>query len=308
MTTLNGILPVWKPANVTSHDVVAKVRRLAQQKRVGHTGTLDPAVEGVLPLCLGQATRVVEYVQQLAKTYEGTMTLGIATDTQDQEGQELERAAVGDVSEQDIRRVFRQFTGEITQTPPMFSAVKVDGRRLYDLAREGKVVERKARTVRIERLELLAMRAGAFPEVDFSVTCSKGTYVRTLCVDMGAALGYPAHMSRLVRVQSGPFCAEQCVTLAQLEETPREKWGERWLFPLEAGVAHFPAYTIAASDARRVANGMPLQLTSGSETKPEAVSPGTLVRIYVGDTFRALYLTDATGKQAKAVKVFAENR
>lgn len=299
---MNGILPVWKPPNCTSHDVVAKVRRLAKQVKVGHTGTLDPAAQGVLPLCLGRATRVVEYVQNLPKTYEGVLTLGIATDTQDQEGKVTRREPVRNVSKDKVIDVFRRFQGEIEQIPPMYSAVKIKGRRLYDWAREGKEIKRQARKVYIYRLELVHMRDGDFPQVKFVVQCSKGTYVRTLCVDVGRALGYPAHLSHLVRLKSGPYSREECVTLTQLEDTPVDLWSSRWLKPIDSGLVHFPAHTVPLEDRHAVVNGRPITLPEGH------YQPGTLLRVYTASEFLALYRCDRTGKRARPVKVFAGNR
>lgn len=299
---MNGILPVWKPTGCTSHDAVKIVRRLSGQKKVGHTGTLDPAVQGVLPICLGKATRVAEYLQNQAKTYEGTLTLGIATDTQDQDGTVIGRQAVRELPVDELADVFHRFTGEIEQTPPMYSAVKVRGRRLYELAREGKDIEREARKVRIYRLELVRVRAGDFPQIDFIVECSKGTYIRTLCVDIGRALGVPAHLSHLVRIQSGPFTREQCVTLTQLEQTPLSKWKSQWLCPLDAALDPFPAHSVSPAERHRIATGQPIHMTTGS------YQPNTLLRVYAQEEFLALYKTNDTGTRARPVKVFVENR
>lgn len=299
---IHGILPVWKPANWTSHDVVVFIRRLTGQKKVGHTGTLDPAVTGVLPICLGKGTRVAEYVQNMPKTYEGTLTLGIATDTQDQDGNVTERQRVRDFSRDSLADVFKQFTGEIEQVPPMYSAVKVKGRRLYELAREGKQIPRKARRVRIYRLDCLNVHDGELPRIDFRVKCSKGTYVRTLCVDIGHALGYPAHLSRLVRVKSGPFTKCDSVPLSELEEIPAHKWHKRWLLPIEAGLVQFPSITVSAAVGKRVAHGQPLDLPNTN------VAPHSFLRVFAQTDFLALYQVDHTGKRAKPVKVFAENR
>lgn len=300
--TRDGIIPVWKPENVTSYDVVSRIRRRIKQKKVGHTGTLDPAAVGVLPVCIGKATRVAEYVQQLPKTYEGTLTLGIGTDTQDQTGTVTERKPVTALSEETVQRVFHSFTGTIEQVPPMYSAVKVDGRRLYELAREGKCVKRQARRVTIYRLHFLHMAYGHYPRISFSVECSKGTYIRTLCVDIGSALGYPAHLSRLVRVKSGPFVKEQCVPLEQLEQTPLDEWPANWLFPLETAVRHFPLYTVSPDERKKVVNGQPLDVTDGH------FPCRTLIRVYAGEEFLALFRTDELGRTAVPVKVFAEDR
>lgn len=299
---MNGILPVWKPKHCTSHDVVSAVRRLARQKKAGHTGTLDPSVEGVLPICLGKATRVAEYVQNLPKTYVGTLTLGIATDTQDQDGTITAKQPVHEFSEEKLDEVFELFTGEIEQVPPMYSAVKVKGRRLYELAREGKEIDRKARRVHIYRLDRLNVRIGDYPQIDFTVECSKGTYIRALCVEIGQALGYPAHMSHLVRVKSGPFQETDCVTLSQLESTSVSQWQSKWLKPIEAGLVQFPSCQVSLEERRRIVNGQPIRLTEG------LYEPNSFMRVSVQDEFLALYRSDHTGKQARAVKVFAENR
>lgn len=302
--TVHGILPVWKEPRFTSHDVVAAVRRLAKQKKVGHTGTLDPSAEGVLPLCLGKATRVAEYVQDLPKMYEGTLTLGIATDTEDQEGKTISQAEVdvSAVTRERLHDVFQQFTGEIEQVPPMYSAVKVKGRRLYEYARAGKEVARRPRRVYIYSLELLEIEYGKRPRIGFRVKCSKGTYIRTLCVDIGQALGYPAHMSALTRVASGSFTRKHCATLAELRTSSVKEWMHKWLYPLDAGLTQFPSLDITPGLRARVLNGRPLRLTEGRYT------PGTLMRVYARGEFLALYRANATGQQAVPVKVFAENR
>lgn len=183
--TLSGVLPLWKPEGMTSHDCVAKIRKLFRTKKVGHTGTLDPDVSGVLPLCLGQATRISEYLMNLPKAYEAELTIGIATETEDASGEITETKEVTGLCEQQIREAMEQFTGEIEQLPPMYSAVKVKGKRLYELARKGVSVERKARMVSIYELHILEVDLQkTFPSVRFRVTCSKGTYIRTLCVDI----------------------------------------------------------------------------------------------------------------------------
>ena len=216
---MDGILAVWKPAGWTSHDVVAKVRRLLRTKRIGHAGTLDPQVTGVLPLCIGRATRVVEYVQERPKAYEAVLKFGIATDTEDLTGTVISEVSSVQINESDIRRVLESFIGEIDQTPPMYSAVQVGGKRLYELAREGQVIERQSRRVTIYELELLELNLDqSHPTIRFTVQCSKGTYIRTLCVDIGKALGVPAVMAELKRTMSGGFTEEQCFTLQEIEQ------------------------------------------------------------------------------------------
>jgi len=218
-----GVLGIWKPAGWTSHDVVAKARRILGVKRIGHTGTLDPAVTGVLPICVGRATRMVEYLQEMSKTYEATLRFGVATDTEDAEGEVVETADASHLTEGQIAEAVLSFVGDIEQVPPMVSAVKVNGKRLYELAREGVTVERKPRAVTIHEIELLHIDVSKpQPEVRFSVRCSKGTYIRTLCVDIGRKLGVPAVMAGLIRTASAGLTRERCVTLEELAELKRD--------------------------------------------------------------------------------------
>lgn len=298
---LTGVIPIRKPPGFTSHDIVAKVRKISGIKRVGHTGTLDPDVEGVLPVCLGQATRIVEYVQELPKRYIGTMTLGRATDTQDSSGQVIEEQSVGSIQSEQVERVFRRFQGEIEQIPPMVSAVKVDGRPLYKWAREGKVVERKPRPVTIYRLQMTGLDTdGVYPQIQFDVCCSRGTYVRTLCVDLGAELGYPAHLSHLVRVQSGPFFLEDTITLTQLRKIAATAAWDKVLYPVDVVLGHFPIFVVSPSVRLNVWNGQSL-----SWDEPLASDLcDKLVRVYTeeGD-FCALYRIVDTNT-ARPEKVF----
>lgn len=282
-----GVIPVYKPPGMTSHDVVMKVRRIVGIRRVGHTGTLDPDVAGVLPVCLGQATRIVEYVQELPKRYLGTMTLGQATDTQDGSGEVMEEKEVESIQGERVEEVFYSFLGEIEQVPPMVSAVKVGGRRLYEWAREGKVVERKPRRITIYQLQMIGLDLeGDFPKIDFDVLCSRGTYVRTLCVDIGAKLGYPAHLSHLIRVQSGPFFLEDTVTLDALQQTAITGNLEGILYPVDAVLGNFPTVIVPAVAKAKVWNGEPLSW----EEPLENSFVDQLVRVYTeeGD-FCAIY-------------------
>ncbi len=282
-----GVIPIYKPPGMTSHDVVSKVRRLAGIRRVGHTGTLDPDVAGVLPVCLGQATRIVEYVQELPKRYHGTMTLGKATDTQDRSGRVIEEKAVDSLQPEKIEQVFRSFQGEIEQVPPMVSAVKVGGRRLYEWAREGKVVERKPRRITIYELKITGLNLEeAFPQIHFDVLCSRGTYVRTLCVDIGAALGYPAHLSQLTRVQSGPFFLEDTVTLDDLQQMAANGNWEDVLYPIDAVLGNFPTLLVPVDKKLRVWNGEFLSWEEPLETS----LVNQLVRVYTeAGEFCAIY-------------------
>lgn len=296
--TWHGILPVYKPRGFTSHDIVARIRRLTGQKRVGHTGTLDPEVEGVLPICLGQATRVVEYIQELPKRYQGTFVLGMATDTQDQTGTVVAKEAVSSFDPARLSEVFQQFVGEIEQVPPMFSAVKVEGRRLYDLARRGQEIERPARKVMIYELTCTGFDAGEFPRIHFDVLCSKGTYVRTLCVDIGRAMGYPAHMASLIRTESGPFRLEDSYTLQEIEQVAESGTWSDILTSIDGVLGHFPSIIVTEGDAHRVLDGWDLQV----DLKHGA---GPLVRVYSeSGRFYAIYRID--DNLAKPEKVFRD--
>ncbi|GIM47845.1 tRNA pseudouridine synthase B [Collibacillus ludicampi] len=258
---MNGILVVNKPSGFTSHQVVAAVRRLTGIKKVGHTGTLDPEVRGVLPLCIGSATRVAEYMLDQSKAYHAEMTFGFATNTQDSSGTVTERVDRVVLNEEDIRRVFARFTGTIVQTPPAFSAVKIQGKRAYDLARQGVDVEIPQRQVTIHSLQIEKMDLEREdPKIVFTVECSKGTYVRTLCHDIGRALGVPAHMSQLIRTRSGPYRLEDSYTLEEIDVACAEGRFAELLLSASTAVSYMPLYRIKKSQEHRVANGMPLRV------------------------------------------------
>ena len=211
---ISGILNIKKEPGFTSHDVVAKLRGIVHQKKIGHTGTLDPEAEGVLPVVLGKATKLVDLLTEKQKTYEALLHLGLETDTQDMTGTVLREKTVK-VTEDEVRAVISDFLGEQQQIPPMYSALKVDGKKLYELAREGKTIERKARKVHFYEIDIKKIE---LPYVRFSVTCSKGTYIRTLCHDIGQKLGCGGCMEELLRTRSGNFVWEDSMTLAQVEE------------------------------------------------------------------------------------------
>jgi len=213
----DGILNINKPQNMTSHDVVAVARRSLGIKKIGHTGTLDPMATGVLPICIGKATRIIEYLDMDMKTYRCTMLLGLQTDTQDIWGKELGRCPVK-VTEAQVKQVFSLFQGVIDQKPPMYSALKVNGKKLYEYAREGKEVEVKSRKVFIKSLDIEDIRLSHHEnKVTFTVECSKGTYIRTICQDAGTALGCFGTLSGLERIQSGIFHLENTITIEELK-------------------------------------------------------------------------------------------
>lgn len=244
-SSLDGIIPINKPKGMTSHNVVAKLRRILGTKRVGHTGTLDPDVSGVLPICIGKATRLSDYIMELPKTYMGQVTLGISTTTQDASGEVLEQRAVEGISEEIIAEAIYSFIGETEQVPPMYSAVKVNGKKLYEIARQGKEIDRKSRVVTIYEIQILEMDLHKeHPSVDFVVTCSKGTYIRTLCADIGLKLGYPAHMSNLIRIQSGNFPLEKSYTLEEVEAEAESGNIESIIVPMRAALPQFDEFIV----------------------------------------------------------------
>ncbi|THF81221.1 tRNA pseudouridine(55) synthase TruB [Cohnella fermenti] len=297
-----GVLGIWKPAGWTSHDVVAKARRIVGVKRIGHTGTLDPAVTGVLPICVGRATRMVEYLQEMPKTYEATLRFGIATDTEDAEGDIIETADVSHLTEAQIRDAVLAFVGDIVQIPPMVSAVKVNGKRLYELAREGVTVERQARPVTIHGIDLLQIDVSKpQPEVRFSVRCSKGTYIRTLCVDIGRKLGVPAVMAGLIRTVSAGLTQEDCVTLEELEELKREgRLAERFV-PADEMLG-FPRTEAGEREAIFALQGKTL---AGADLLPPPDREG-IWRLYRGsdDVFLGLFDSDPARGTLRPLKVF----
>ena len=216
---MNGILNIYKEKGFTSHDVVAKLRGILKMKKIGHTGTLDPEAEGVLPVCLGTATRLCDMLTDKIKEYRAVIRFGIATDTEDMTGEIIEELPVT-ATEEDLRNVFPKFLGEQEQIPPMYSAIKVEGKKLYELAREGKVIERKGRPIVIHKLELHEVtvdNAGHLLEAELTVVCGKGTYIRSLCRDIGKALGTCACMKSLLRTRSGNSYLENSFKLSEVE-------------------------------------------------------------------------------------------
>lgn len=302
MNSYEGVLPVLKPAGFTSHDVVAKMRGILKMKRIGHTGTLDPQVTGVLPLCLGKATRVVEYLQELPKEYQATLRLGIATDTEDMTGTVMVQESDVEVTLDQAEKVLKQFLGVISQVPPMYSAVKVNGKRLYEIAREGKTVERKSREVTIHELELTGFDiVEGLPEISFRVLCSKGTYIRTLCVDIGKALGYPSTMVKLERTMSAGIPLGRCLTIEEIQQCVENGNLSDYLIPTDQSIWHFPAHTIEEEQERSVLQG---KRVSASFVKPVIEQEG-LFRLYSKkEQFLGIYQWDSKSGIITPVKVF----
>ncbi|WP_438491958.1 tRNA pseudouridine(55) synthase TruB [Paenibacillus sp. IHBB 3054] len=303
MSELTGVLAVFKPAGYTSHDVVAKARRILGMKRIGHTGTLDPQVTGVLPLCLGRATRVVEYIQELPKEYVATLRLGMASDTEDLTGTITETVDEVKVTKEEVLAVLNSFKGVISQVPPMYSAVKVEGKRLYELAREGKTVERKSREVEIYEIEMTDMvYSGNYPDITFRVLCSKGTYIRTLCVDIGRALGVPGVMVKLERTMSAGISANHCLTLEQIAEHKEAGTLDEHLIAADEAISHLSRHSVMDEKRKAALQG---QRLSTRYVAPEVKQAGHFRLYDLQGEFLGIYELDDTGAIAP-VKVFAQ--
>lgn len=252
----HGMINVYKEPGYTSHDVVARLRGILKQKRIGHTGTLDPAAEGVLPVCLGVGTRLCELLTDRDKAYRAVLLLGKETDTQDTTGRvtrdETEKAMA--LSDESIRQAAEGFLGAYDQVPPMYSALKVQGKKLYELARQGKTVEREPRRVWIHEIQVEEIR---LPRVVLTVNCSKGTYIRTLCEDMGRVLGCGGCMEHLTRTRAAGFGLEDSLRLDEIEKLAQEGAIEPYILPLEAALLSYPAiYALPEADGL-VHNGNP---------------------------------------------------
>jgi tRNA pseudouridine55 synthase len=266
---IHGFLNIDKPSGMTSHDVVARVRRIARQRRVGHAGTLDPAAMGVLVVALGGATRLIEYIQEATtKRYYAVVALGATTTTDDAEGELLVSAPLPALDQAALEGTLALFRGTIMQVPPMYSALHHDGQRLYELARAGVVVERPARPVVIERLELLDWSP---PLLTLDVQCSKGTYIRSLARDLGVALACGGHLQALRRTAVGQFYVEQAIPLGDLESDPARLANA--VLPPEHAVLDWPAITLDADETRRVRHGQPLNLPEQAGDRLRAYTP-----------------------------------
>ncbi len=272
---LEGVLNINKSAGMTSHDVVDEVRRILKIKRVGHTGTLDPQATGVLPICVGSATKIARFLTAADKEYLISMKLGIRTDTMDAEGKILEEKADIPQDRGRVEEVFAQFRGEIEQTPPIFSAKKHQGERLYRLARRGETVDRKPVQVRVYELDLISFEP---PFVRFRVLCSKGTYARALCDDMGRALNCGAHLFSLVRLKAGQFRLEEAITLARLREVYEEGKLSEALLPIEQALNHLPEVRVLPECSRSILHGSSIA-RQDIVTLPAGLLEGSLVRV-----------------------------
>lgn len=286
---MNGILPLWKERGMTSHDCIFHLRKILKTRKIGHTGTLDPEVDGVLPICVGSATKAAEFMTDMGKAYEGEITLGYSTETEDAHGPVVERVAITEMPDlETVDDLMTKFVGTITQIPPMYSAVKVNGRRLYEYARKGESVERPERKAEIYSFirtsELRYNETEKTVSWDFSVSCGKGTYIRTLAVDLGEALGYPAHMSRLTRTASGPFEKVDCVTLDEVRALMESGAIASIFLPIESVFADFPRFDAETETWDKIKNGavLPSQTFGGLEDEP-------LIAVYFEGNLVALY-------------------
>ena len=266
----NGILVIDKSAGWTSQDVAAKLRGVFHERRVGHGGTLDPMATGVLPIFIGRATRAAEFLESAEKEYVAGLRLGVVTDTQDTSGNILETHPVA-VTREAVQAALRQFLGPIEQIPPMYSAIKINGQKLYELARRGQEVERKPRSITIHELELLE---GANADYLLRVRCSKGTYVRTLCHDLGRALGCGGCMSSLRRTRAGSFTLSQAVTMQQVLNFAAEQAPQALLMPVDAVFSMHPPLIVTMGQAAKLKNG--------AQIKDWQFRPGTY-RVYAED-------------------------
>ena len=289
---MNGIVNVNKPTGITSHDVVYRLRKILNIKKIGHTGTLDPDAEGVLPMCVGKGTKIADELTAKEKQYLAELTLGITTDTQDISGKVLKTRAVTS-SREEIANAIMSFVGEIEQIPPMYSAIKVNGRKLYELAREGKTVEMPPRAVTVYNIEIMDIDT-VNNKVIFLVDCSKGTYIRTLCHDIGEKLGCGGVMSKLKRTRSGDFRIEESYALEQIEEMAK-RGDFSFLKSIDSALSKYEKVVLADKNAKRLCNGVKIKVAG--------IPEGTIFRAYDEQkTFLALCRAD--GNQVKILRAF----
>ena len=289
---MNGIININKPIGITSHDVVYRLRKILNIKKIGHTGTLDPDASGVLPMCIGRATKTADMLTAQDKQYIAEVTLGSATDTLDSSGMVTETSEVN-VSEEDIIHAANEFLGEIEQIPPMYSAIKKDGQRLYELARQGIEVKREPRLVRIDRLEIIDFDLDNNKFV-MKVDCSKGTYIRSLCDDLGRRLGCFAHMSALERTRSGRFKIEESYTLEQVEEM-LDAGDTGFLIPIDEVFEEYRKIVVSNRKAVQVCHGL--------KVRAQGIENGEIYRVY-DESGRFLTISETENGVLKILKTF----
>ena len=308
---INGVINIYKERGFTSHDVVAKLRGILKQKKIGHTGTLDPDAEGVLPVCLGKGTRLCDMLTDHSKVYEAVLLLGQSTDTQDVSGTVLQEAPV-DVSEEEVREAIMSFVGPYDQVPPMYSALKVNGQKLCDLARAGKEVERKARPVEIYEIQIEEIH---LPRVRMTVSCSKGTYIRTLCHDIGEKLKCHGCMESLLRTRVGQFQLKDSLTLAQMETYRDENRVPEIVMPVDQVFSDCPALKLTKEAAKLGYNGNPFSSTQAltehgltvDKSLEISLNGGKWFRVYDPEgVFIGVYAYDSKRDQFRPEKMFYE--
>lgn len=298
---MDGILNINKPTGMTSHDVVAKVRKLLKQKRVGHAGTLDPAASGVLPICAGQATRVAEYLSESGKAYQATIIFGAVTDTYDSEGTILRTASTQDLTLARIKALLPAMLGEQMQVPPRYSAIKLQGQPAYKRARAGEEVAMEPRPITIYQLEIIDWQSSQPPTLTLAIECSKGTYIRSLAYDLGEQAGCGAYLGGLVRTRSGPFPLTESITLEQLAESAAQGTIEQFLYPADKAIEQYPALKLDEATTERVRHGNTFQL----EEQAGALHEQTIARVYDDKgQFVAIAEWDAERNVWQPTKVF----
>ncbi|BAP85732.1 tRNA pseudouridine synthase B [Paucilactobacillus hokkaidonensis JCM 18461] len=299
---MDGIIPLFKERGMTSHDCVNQLRKILHTKKIGHSGTLDPNVDGVLPICIGRATKVVEYLMESGKKYEGELYIGQATTTQDLDGDVIETKPLNKpFSDEEIITAMKSLTGTITQIPPMYSAIKVNGRKLYEYARAGETVKRPTRLISVTKFELIST---SFDEkshsqrVRFAVECGKGTYIRTLVVDLAKQLGFPGVMSDLTRTQSGGFELGQTMKLAEIKVAVEQNTIDQKLFPLDYALAKFPVVELSDELWQAVQHGIWLTFDEVASQKP-------VVALRANDQIKALYQRNEERQCYKPLRMFS---
>ena len=301
---MDGILNINKPWGKTSFSIVAMVRRLAGERRIGHAGTLDPAATGVLPVCLGQGTRIVEFLMDATKTYQAEIELGVATDTYDASGRVTRRGDASGISREQLEAALESFCGLIQQTPPMYSAVKYQGKPLYALARAGITVERRSRPAEIHHLDLKEWQP---PVATVEVVCGKGTYIRTLAHDLGQTLGCGASLRSLVRLRCGLFNIEEAVSVQQLEDAFHCGYWQHFVYPIDSVLSHWQAVIVSDEKVQTIRNGsaVALENENGAGDIPIESPFESRCRAYTPDGFLLGVLRfDAERGQWRPEKVF----
>ena len=300
---INGVINVYKEPGYTSHDVVAKLRGILKQKKIGHMGTLDPNAVGVLPVCLGKATKLCDLLSEKDKTYTATLLLGTETNTQDTTGKVIQQAepdALAALSEEKVFETIKSFIGEYEQIPPMFSAIKINGQKLYNLARRGEVVERPARHCKILNITVTKME---LPRVDLHVTCSKGTYIRTLCNDIGKVLGVGGCMEKLIRTKVERFEVKESISLSQIEEYRDNGTLDQYITPVDEMLDMYSKCIVAENAEKLVYNGN--IFTTRNTLLKMNNEDGQTLRVYTHDgKFIGLYMYCSAKQIYKPVKIF----